>query len=202
MIKRAFLVIFSLLTVNRREKYRQIFSPPIIGGQLEPLLPTNSSSCTSFKCKRLRSRPRAITMAFAAPASLPCRRAATSRAGRVACPRMGPWRAGEKDAAFELQQQILARRRDKQRNKEYFDSVRERRDDQEAKLAEKRLVVRDGEDPLVPWQRLKDKGFIDEAGYAEEDEGGIPVPMASFGIRAFMRRFLVRRATLCADVFL
>lgn len=95
---------------------------------------------------------------------------------------MGPWRPGEKDAAFKKQQEILARRRNKKTKKEYFDNVRERRREREEKLAEKRLVVRDGEDPLIPWQRLKDKGLIDEAGYGPEDEGGIPIPMASFGI--------------------
>lgn len=95
---------------------------------------------------------------------------------------MGPWRPGEKDAAFEQQQQILARRRDKRKNKEYFDNVRRTRAEREATLAEKRLVVRNGEDPLVPWKELKRKGLIDEAGYGEEDEGGIIIPMASFGI--------------------
>lgn len=121
-------------------------------------------------------------MAFATPAPV----GAVSRNVRgvkTTCPRMGPWKPGEKDEAFEQQQAILARRRDKRKNKEYFDNVRRTRAEREATLAEKRLVVRDGEDPLIPWKELKRKGLIDEAGYGEDEQtGGIIIPMASFGI--------------------
>lgn len=95
---------------------------------------------------------------------------------------MGPWKKGEKDEAFRKQQEILARRRDKNQNKEYFHSVDKRREEVEENFQNRRLKVTEGEDPLVPWQKMKDAGFIDEAGYDEEDEGGIPIPMASFGI--------------------
>lgn len=118
-------------------------------------------------------------MAFIAPALFPSlhRSVSTSR-----CPTMGPWKPGEKDEAYRQQQEILARRRNKGANREYFQQVNRRREEREDKLMERRLVVRNGEDPLIPWKRLKEKGFIDEAGYGEEDEGGIPIPMASFGI--------------------
>ncbi len=119
-------------------------------------------------------------MAFATPTTIAV--GVPRRGVAATCPRMGPWKPGEKDAAFEQQQAILARRRDKRKNKEYFDNVRKTRAEREATLAEKRLVVRDGEDPLVPWKELKRKGLIDEAGYGEEESGGIVIPMASFGI--------------------
>lgn len=95
---------------------------------------------------------------------------------------MGPWKPGEKDEAFRQQQEILARRRDKKRAKEYFNDVNARRRDLEDDLMKRRLVVRDGEDPLIPWQKMKDAGYIDPSGYDEEDEGGIPIPLPSFGV--------------------
>lgn len=104
--------------------------------------------------------------------------------GRVhITPRMGPWKKGEKDDAFQKQQEILARRRDKGRNKAHFDEIRKRREELEAYYDERRLKVPVGEDPIIAWQKLKDDGFLGERlGYDEMDEGGIPIPMASFGI--------------------
>ena len=100
---------------------------------------------------------------------------------------MGPWKAGEKDEAFRQQQEILARRRDPKRNKKYFKEVNDRRDDVEQFFDERTLKVKHGEDPLVPWTEMKENGFIDEGGYTEEDESGIPIPMASFGIPKYDR---------------
>lgn len=100
---------------------------------------------------------------------------------------MGPWRAGEKDEAFRKQQEILAARRDEKAKKAYFDDVEARRRGIEDRFEERKLKVTEGEDPLIEWQRMKDAGLIDDAGYPEEEEGGeaaggIPMPMASFGI--------------------
>lgn len=142
----------------------------------------------------------AAPTAFAASAPLPA--PAHARAARAACQpraprapaaagaagaRMGPWKPGEKDDAFAQQQEILARRRDAKRSGEYFEGVERRRAELEAYRDERVLKVRDGEDPLIPWKVMKDKGLIEEAGYPDEAEGGsasggIPLPMASFGI--------------------
>lgn len=100
---------------------------------------------------------------------------------------MGPWKKGEKDEAFLQQQEILARRRDKKRNKQYFDDIHKRRAEVEEDFQNRQLKVKEGEDPLIPWKEMKDKGYIDEGGYSEEDEGGIPIPMASFGIPYYDR---------------
>lgn len=97
-------------------------------------------------------------------------------------PSMGPWKKGEKDEAFREQQEILARRRDKKRNAEHFKGIEKRRQDLEEYYDARRLKVPVGEDPLIAWQKLKDDGMIGEASYDEDDEGGIPLPMASFGI--------------------
>lgn len=100
---------------------------------------------------------------------------------------MGPWKAGEKDEAFRQQQEILARRRDKQRTKEYFDDMEKRRADVEQFFDNRTLKVKEGEDPIVAWREMKDNGFIDEDTYTDLDEGGIPIPMASFGIPKYDR---------------
>lgn len=95
---------------------------------------------------------------------------------------MGPWRKGEKDEAYERQQEILARRRDKKRNDAHFEDIRKRRENIEEYYDKRRLKVNVGEDPLEAWKKLREEGFIDESQYTEMDEGGIPIPMASFGI--------------------
>lgn len=101
---------------------------------------------------------------------------------RQATVTMGPWKKGEKDEAFQRQQEILARRRDKKRNDAYFDDIRKRRENIEEYYDKRRLKVNIGEDPLEAWKKLREEGFIDESQYTEMDEGGIPIPMASFGI--------------------
>lgn len=100
---------------------------------------------------------------------------------------MGPWKKGEKDEAFRQQQEILARRRDKRRNKDYFNDVQSRRDQVEEYFDNRTLKVQEGQDPLEPWKKMKEAGYIDEGGYTEEDEGGIIIPMASFGIPKYDR---------------
>lgn len=101
---------------------------------------------------------------------------------------MGPWKKGEKDEAFRQQQEILARRRDAKQKAKYFEDVEERRETVEEYFDNRTLKVKEGEDPLVPWQEMKDNGFIDEGGYTEDDEGGgIVIPLASFGIPKYDR---------------
>ena len=101
---------------------------------------------------------------------------------------MGPWKKGEKEEAFRKQQEILARRRDKKQSKEYFENVEKRREDVEEYFDNRTLKVEEGEDPIVEWKRMKDAGFIDDdVGYSEEEESGIPIPMASFGIPKYDR---------------
>lgn len=102
--------------------------------------------------------------------------------GRRGVVTMGPWRKGEKDEAFKLQQEILARRRDKKRKEEHFEDIRKRRENIEEYYDKRRLKVKVGEDPLVAWKKLREDGLVDESSYSEMDEGGIPIPMASFGI--------------------
>lgn len=64
----------------------------------------------------------------------------------------------------------------------YFDQVDKRREELEEYRSERTLKVTEGEDPLIPWKKMKEAGFIDDAGYPDEEEGGsadggIPLPM-------------------------
>lgn len=127
---------------------------------------------------------------FVTPAPIPSqavrsRTATSSVIRRTPC--MGGWKKGEKDEAFRRQQEILARRRDQKRNKDYFEEVEKRRESVEEYFDSRTLKVKEGQDPLEPWKEMKDKGLIDEGGYSEMDEGGIPIPMASFGIPYYDR---------------
>lgn len=100
---------------------------------------------------------------------------------------MGPWKKGEKDEAFRRQQEILARRRDEKKNAEYYKEIAKRRANVEEFYDNRTLKVKEGEDPIVAWREMKEKGYIEEGGYSEMDEGGIPIPMASFGIPKYDR---------------
>mmetsp|Transcript_2755 Transcript_2755/g.5027 ORF Transcript_2755/g.5027 Transcript_2755/m.5027 type:complete len:174 (+) Transcript_2755:58-579(+) len=91
----------------------------------------------------------------------------------------------QKDEAFRKQQEILARRKQKDATSEYFRKVNQRRSDVEARRTAKSLNVQPGEDPLVDWKRRQDEGLMNPLGYEESEEGGIPIPMASFGIPKF-----------------
>lgn len=113
---------------------------------------------------------------------LSCSGISTSSSHRQPAVTMGPWRKGEKDEAFRQQQEILARRRDKKRSDAHFEEIRKRRENIEEYYDKRRLKVNIGEDPLEAWKKLREDGLIDESQYTEMDEGGIPIPMASFGI--------------------
>jgi hypothetical protein len=160
---------------------------------------------SAFKKQRLRLVARCATFGFArrdlciancamnciafASSPVPTRQSPgkSSTCGAARRPwTMGPWKPGEKEEAFRKQQEILARRRDKGKNNEYFESVEKRREQLESSRKERQLIVNDGEDPIIPWRELKEKGLLGEAGYPDEEpggsaEGGIPLPMASFG---------------------
>lgn len=107
---------------------------------------------------------------------------------RPHAPTMGPWKKGEKDEAYRLQQEILERRRNSKSKDKYFEDVQERRETVEEYFDNRTLKVNEGDDPIHEWRRMKENGFIDDdVGYTEEEESGIPIPMASFGIPKYDR---------------
>ena len=90
-----------------------------------------------------------------------------------------------REEALQRQQEILARRRNKKKNREYFEAVTERRRQLEKGIQSRRLQVVEGEDPLIAWKKLRQDGKIKDIGYDEAPQGSIPMPMASFGIPRF-----------------
>jgi hypothetical protein len=94
------------------------------------------------------------------------------------------------DEEWEKQQAILeARRKPKSERDAYFRKVEERRqeasDDFKQKWAWQTKNYAKGEDPLTEWKKRREDGTIGdlENQYGDPKKiGGIPLPMASFGV--------------------
>ena len=65
----------------------------------------------------------------------------------------------QREEQWKLQQEILARRKNKTKLKEYFENVEKKRNDlaKEAKSS-KWASTKDGEDPITIWQKAKADG--------------------------------------------
>eukprot|EP01035_Chromulina_nebulosa_P024650 gene24650-32102_t len=75
----------------------------------------------------------------------------------------------QREEQWKLQQEILARRKNKTKLKEYFENVEKKRNDlaKEAKSS-KWASTKDGEDPITIWQKAKADGKIKPLGYEPE----------------------------------
>jgi len=117
-------------------------------------------------------------------ASVPIRRAASPQLGFFD-DLFGGDRADEaaKEAAFEAQQEILRRRRNPTKNLEYIEGVEGRRRKESAKFRETLAWQQDKtKDPLAEFKRRRAEDKVNPLGYEDEPKGGIPLPMASFGV--------------------
>jgi len=89
-----------------------------------------------------------------------------------------------KDQQMREQMEILNRRRNPAARRQYTDELSKRRNaankDAIDKIAWQRST--DGVDPLVEFKRRKEEGRVNGIGYEDEPTGGIPMPMASFGV--------------------
>jgi len=94
------------------------------------------------------------------------------------------------DEQWEAQQEILRqRRKPKAERKAYFDKVEQRRQEASKKQndmwAWQKKSYGKGEDPIDEWRKRRAKGTISDLDdqYGDPKEiGGIPLPMASFGV--------------------
>ena len=94
------------------------------------------------------------------------------------------------DEQWEAQQEILRNRRAPQAERDqYFKKVEERRaaasEKQQNMWAWQTKTYKKGEDPLDEWKKRRADGSISDLDdqYGEQDKkGGIPLPMASFGV--------------------
>mmetsp|Transcript_16814 Transcript_16814/g.26231 ORF Transcript_16814/g.26231 Transcript_16814/m.26231 type:complete len:220 (-) Transcript_16814:175-834(-) len=105
------------------------------------------------------------------------------------------WAAGgsgkdRRDEEFEKQQEILRRRRAPQAERDaYFNKIEKRRQqasiEQQDKWSWQTKTYKKGEDPIDEWKKRRASGQIsdlDDQYGEEEKKGGIPMPMASFGV--------------------
>jgi hypothetical protein len=104
------------------------------------------------------------------------------------------------DEQWELQQAILAeRRKPKVERDKYFEKVEERRRDASKKQSDmwswQTKTYSKGEDPINEWKKRRADGSISDLDNQYGDPkkvGGIPLPMASFGVGGeFGVRFFV-----------
>lgn len=94
------------------------------------------------------------------------------------------------DEEWEKQQEILAlRRAPKSKRDDYFKKIEERRDEATKKQNDmwswQTKTYKKGEDPLDEWKKRRADGTISdlEDQYGDPKKmGGIPLPMASFGV--------------------
>mmetsp|Transcript_13487 Transcript_13487/g.38355 ORF Transcript_13487/g.38355 Transcript_13487/m.38355 type:complete len:234 (-) Transcript_13487:93-794(-) len=113
---------------------------------------------------------------------------ASKAAPRAATALQGRSKA-ELDAEWEAQQEILRRRRAPVERETYFREINDRRNEETVKLQEdwgwQTRQYAKGEDPLDEWKKRRESGQIPdiEGQYGDPQEiGGIPLPMASFGV--------------------
>jgi hypothetical protein len=97
---------------------------------------------------------------------------------------------GRLDEEYEKQQAILAaRRKPKKERDAYFEKIEERRKEASDKQAQmwawQTKTYAKGEDPINEWKKRRADGTISdlENQYGDPKKiGGIPLPMASFGV--------------------
>jgi len=94
------------------------------------------------------------------------------------------------DEEWEKQQEILAQRRaPKSKRDQYFKDIEERRkkaaDERQQMWAWQTKTYKKGEDPIDEWKKRRKDGTISDLDdqYGDPKKvGGIPLPMASFGV--------------------
>ena len=88
-----------------------------------------------------------------------------------------------RDQAWREQQEILARRRNPEKSAEHLRSIELRREESAKSFREKFAWQKDTQkDPLIEFKRRQKEGKLNPLGYEDEPKGGIPMPMASFGV--------------------
>ena len=87
------------------------------------------------------------------------------------------------DRAYAEQLEVAKARKDPRNSAEHMRQTAERRQKSSEAFEEKFAWQRDTtKDPLIAWKRRQQEGKLTPLGYEDEPEGGIPMPMASFGM--------------------
>lgn len=96
-------------------------------------------------------------------------------------PGFRPMSASSRDEEWKAQQEIIARRRNKQSNEEYFSKVKQQRSESYKRFMDKKIKYKEGEDNLEQWKKLNPEGYNPKKEY-DEPSGSVPIPLVSFGM--------------------
>jgi len=86
-----------------------------------------------------------------------------------------------KKAQMEAQKKILERRRNKDARNQYFSNVEKKRNEANQERDLWKFQTDTNQDPLIEWKRLRKEGKIKDLK-REDQQGGIPIPLPSFGV--------------------
>ena len=87
------------------------------------------------------------------------------------------------DRAYAEQLEVAKARKNPKNSAEYLRKTEERRRASSKAFEEKFAWQRDPtKDPLIAWKKRQQEGKLTPLGYEDEPKGGIPMPMASFGV--------------------
>lgn len=87
------------------------------------------------------------------------------------------------DRAYAEQLEVAKARKDPKNSAENLRKTEERRRKSSEAFEEKFAWQRDTtKDPLIAWKKRQQEGKLTPLGYEDEPKGGIPMPMASFGV--------------------
>jgi hypothetical protein len=101
------------------------------------------------------------------------------------------FKENEREEQMRIQQEMLARRKNKPKMKEYFDDVEKKREGVAQKVGKNTswAKVTNEVDPLDKWKEAKDKGELKKIGYEAPGPSrtgfSIPIPVNPIGIERF-----------------
>ena len=82
-------------------------------------------------------------------------------------------KASDKDEQFRIQQEMLAKRKNKAKMTEYFEKVEAKRTEVSKAMKETSYTgISDKEDPIAAWKKRKDNGLLPPLGYEADKEKG------------------------------
>ena len=92
--------------------------------------------------------------------------------------------ATDKDEQYKIQQEMLAKRKNKTKMTEYFEKVEAKRKEVSKAMKETSYTgISDKEDPIVVWQKRKENGLLPPLGYeADKEKGSFVFPASPIDI--------------------
>ena len=93
-------------------------------------------------------------------------------------------KASDKDEQFRIQQEMLAKRKNKTKMTEYFEKVEAKRMEVSKAMKETSYTgISDKEDPIAAWKKRKENGLLPPLGYeADKEKGSFIFPASPIDI--------------------